>query len=282
MLSLRQPDDPKNCTGLLALRPRLTTGLPLSASPLVERRKNANQGVQFTQGPNVSSHLLTTRSCTILARMSVRDQLLDAAAKLYAEAGYRGATTRRIAEGAGVNEITLFRHFGSKDALIREAITRAGSSTVSQTLPDSPRDPARELREWARAHLTELRERRALIRTCMGEMVEHPGIFSQENSPPALAAKSLGRYLRRLKESGMAKAPFNEAIASTMLMGALFADAMGRDVMPDLYRNEPDQALDEYVQLFLRLCFSLHRSAHLNAQCLPITRSKAGDMTAKR
>jgi hypothetical protein len=86
----------------------------------------------------------------------------------------------------------------------------------------------------------------------MGEIEEHPGIFPQENSPPALAAKSLGRYLRRLKESGMAKAPFNEAIASTMLMGALFADAMGRDIMPDLYRNEPDQALDEYVQLFLR------------------------------
>ena len=62
--------------------------------------------------------------------MTVRDQLLAAAARLYAEAGYRGATTRRIAVKAGVNEITLFRHFGSKDALIREAITRAGLSTV--------------------------------------------------------------------------------------------------------------------------------------------------------
>jgi hypothetical protein len=37
-----------------------------------------------------------------------------------------------------------------------------------------------------------------------------------------------------------------------MLMGALFADAMGRDIMPDLYQNEPQQALDEYVRLFLR------------------------------
>jgi AcrR family transcriptional regulator len=184
--------------------------------------------------------------------MSVRDQLLDAAARLYAEAGYRGATTRRIATAAGVNEITLFRHFGSKDALIHEAITRAGSSLVPPKLPEFPREPFREVRDWARAHITELRQRRSLIRTCMGEIKEHPGIFSQENSPPALAAKSLSRYLRRLKESGMAKAPFDEAIASTMLMGALFADAMGRDVMPDLYRNEPDQALDEYVQLFLR------------------------------
>jgi hypothetical protein len=37
-----------------------------------------------------------------------------------------------------------------------------------------------------------------------------------------------------------------------MLIGALFADAMGRDIMPGLYENDPDEALDQYVQLFLR------------------------------
>jgi AcrR family transcriptional regulator len=184
--------------------------------------------------------------------MSVRDQLLESAARLYAEAGYRGATTRRIALQAGVNEITLFRHFGSKDVLIREAIARAGSSMEAQALPDPPRDPSRELRDWAKAHIAALRKRRSLIRTCMGEIEEHPGIFSGENSPPAVAAKALCQYLRRLRETGQAKAQFDEIAASTMLMGVLFADAMGRDIMPDMYRNEPDQALDEYIRLFLR------------------------------
>jgi AcrR family transcriptional regulator len=184
--------------------------------------------------------------------MSVRDQLLEAAARLYGEAGYRGATTRRIATAAGVNEITLFRHFGSKDALIREAIARAGTSSVSQHLPEHPRDPFRELRDWAKAHIAELRERRSLIRTCMGEIEEHPGIFSTENSPPAVAAKALCQYLRRLRDAGTAKAQFDEVAASTMLMGVLFADAMGRDIMADMYRNDPDQALEEYVRLFLR------------------------------
>jgi AcrR family transcriptional regulator len=184
--------------------------------------------------------------------MSVRDQLLDAAVRIYAEAGYRGATTRRIATAAGVNEITLFRHFGSKDALIREAITRAGSSSVPDLLPEAPKDPFHELRDWAQAHIGELRERRVLIRTCMGEIGEHPGIFSPETSSPALAAKALSRYLRRLREAGLAKAPFDEVAASAMLMGVLFADAMGRDIMRDIYRNDPEQALDEYIRLFLR------------------------------
>lgn len=184
--------------------------------------------------------------------MSVRDQLLEAAARLYAEAGYRGATTRRIASQAGVNEITLFRHFGSKDALIREAIARAGKPRVSDALPEVPRDPFGEIRNWATTHIAEMRERRSLIRTCMGEIEEHPGIFSAENSPPAVAAKALCQYLRRLRSAGIAKAQFDEGAASTMLMGVLFADAMGRDIMPDMYQNEPDHALDEYVRLFLR------------------------------
>ena len=185
--------------------------------------------------------------------MSVRDQLIQAAARLYAEAGYRGATTRRIAGEAGVNEITLFRHFGSKDALIREAISRAGSSPAPEVLlPESPRDPFRELRDWARAHLADLRDRRSLIRTSMGEIEEHPGLFSADNSPPAAAAKDLSRYLRQLRANGQAKAPFDEVAAATMLMGVLFADAMGRDIMPDLYRNDPEEAADQYVKLFLR------------------------------
>ena len=184
--------------------------------------------------------------------MTVRDQLLDAAVRLYSETGYRGATTRRIALQAGVNEITLFRHFGSKDALIREAIARAGASPVHEMLPDTPRDPFREVRDWAWAHVTELRQRRSLIRTCMAEIEEPPGIFSAENSSPAVAAKALCRYLRRLREAGLAKAQFDETAASAMLMGALFADAMGRDIMPDLYRNEPEEGVDQYVQLFLR------------------------------
>ena len=40
--------------------------------------------------------------------MEARDQLLQAALKVYAESGTRGATTRRIAQEAGVNEVTLF------------------------------------------------------------------------------------------------------------------------------------------------------------------------------
>ena len=186
--------------------------------------------------------------------MNVRDQLLAAAAQVYAEAGYRGATTRRIAQIAGVNEITLFRHFGSKEALLHEAITRAGAEMASLALPDLPTDPERELIDWAHGQLIHMVERRSLIRTCMGEMVEHPDIISSIDKPPVRAAAVLARYLGRLRERGLATAPFDPQVAAAMLMGTLFGDAMGRDIMPELFVRDVESSLREYVRLMLRAC----------------------------
>jgi len=184
--------------------------------------------------------------------MNIRDQLLDAAARVYAEVGYRGATTRRIAQQAGVNEITLFRHFGSKDTLLREALARAGAGIASLALPDVPRDPEPELTDWSRAYLTHLCDRRALIRACMGEMQEHPAIVSAIDKPPAHAAATLAQYLRRLRERRLATAEFDEHVGAAMLMGALFGDAMGRDVIPQMFTQGVDVSLREYVRLLLR------------------------------
>ncbi|HEX9166362.1 MAG TPA: TetR/AcrR family transcriptional regulator [Gemmatimonadales bacterium] len=183
--------------------------------------------------------------------MDVRDRILKAAVSVFSEVGFRGATTRRIARAADVSEITLFRHFGSKGRLLQEAITCEGTHAPRVPLPDDPQDPMRDLLAWSGNQLRHLRERRAFIRTCMAEMEEHPEMLPP-GSPPALATRSLADYLRRLKAQGTATAAFDPDIAAPMLMGALFADAMGRDAMPDLYQNDPDRALTQYIEMFLR------------------------------
>jgi AcrR family transcriptional regulator len=55
-------------------------------------------------------------------RGEARRLLLDAARDLFARRDYRSTTTREIAEAAGVSEYLLFRHFGSKAGLFREAL----------------------------------------------------------------------------------------------------------------------------------------------------------------
>ena len=49
---------------------------------------------------------------------ATRQRLLTAAAAVFAEKGLVGATTREIASQARVNEVTLFRHFQSKENLL--------------------------------------------------------------------------------------------------------------------------------------------------------------------
>lgn len=56
-----------------------------------------------------------------MGRTVVDGRLLEAALEVIAREGYAGATTRQIATEAGVNEVTLFRRFGSKKGLMMAA-----------------------------------------------------------------------------------------------------------------------------------------------------------------
>ena len=197
-----------------------------------------------------------------------RIRILDAAARVYAEAGFRGATTRRIADEAGVNEITIFRQFGSKAALIDEALRcrslLPGDPAVA--LPDEPRDPEAELTVWCGALLERLRASRSLIRKTMGEVEERPSAGPCATAPTVGAGRELKKYMQRMHDrgfvdwgecrtpgAGRAERARSETAhaAGAMLMAALFGDAMGRDVMPDLYPQPPERAAALYVGLFL-------------------------------
>jgi AcrR family transcriptional regulator len=61
-----------------------------------------------------------------------RRLLLDAARELFARKDYRSTTTREIAENAGVTEYLLFRHFGSKAGLFREALVLPFTTIVDE------------------------------------------------------------------------------------------------------------------------------------------------------
>jgi AcrR family transcriptional regulator len=190
-----------------------------------------------------------------------RCRLIEAAARVYAACGFRGATTRRIAEEAGVNEVTLFRLFGSKAALLEEAVRHAGAPTPGEPhLPEVPVDPELELTTWCGARLADLRERRALIRTSLGELAAQPGMADGATHGASCAGSELKRYMIAMiahgfVEDDMARVPGrnDEAhAAGAMLMAALFGDAMNRELLPDLYPQPADGAPALYVRVFLR------------------------------
>jgi AcrR family transcriptional regulator len=184
--------------------------------------------------------------------MDARERILEAALRVFAEAGTRGATTRRIAEAAGVNEVTLFRQFGSKDALLRDAIQWAAQQTVVQELPRDPLDPEAELTVWCREHLRGMYQARALLRTSMGEFETSPDVSAQACEVPTRLARELESYVQRLRERSVTDPAADTRGAAALLMGALFSDAVSRDIMPGRYPYSLDESAAMYVRLFLR------------------------------
>ena len=193
--------------------------------------------------------------------MISREKLIEAAARVYAEVGFRGATTRRIADEAGVNEITIFRLFGSKAALIEEALRARTSRAVAHAaLPDVPADPERELSAWAAAQLAQLRDERVLIRKTMAELEERPEMAPTLCGGWSESERQLAQYARRLRRAGRLMDAAEDGcgykvdldVAVSMLSATLFADAMGRDIMPEMYPQPPERAAVLYVRCFLR------------------------------
>jgi AcrR family transcriptional regulator len=70
-----------------------------------------------------SGHLLPKRLVSSCADKT-RQRLFDAATETLNRRGIQGATTREIARRAGIHEVTFFRHFKSKEQLLRAILKR--------------------------------------------------------------------------------------------------------------------------------------------------------------
>jgi AcrR family transcriptional regulator len=183
--------------------------------------------------------------------MKRRDEILAAAAHVFAQHGFRGSTTRRIADTAGVNEITLFRQFGSKEELIRQAMQYCSQFVGFAPLPDVAADPETELTAWSESFIKYLRLQSSMIRKTMSEIEERPEMSEMASSVPRQASADLCRYLLGLKREGFITTKFDARTAAAMLMGSIFADAVGRGMMPEVYPPQ-EKAAQMYTQLLLR------------------------------
>src|SRR5215470_6601680 len=86
-------------------------------------------------------------------RIPPRERILAVAADLFYRHGIRAVGVESIAEAAGTNKMTLYRHFESKDLLVAEYLREAarGYDAEWAKLADAhPGNPLAQLRAWFR------------------------------------------------------------------------------------------------------------------------------------
>ena len=109
--------------------------------------------------------------------LGTRQRLLDAAARAYARSGLEGATTREIAREAAVNEVTLFRHFKTKEKLLAEVVQRTFDQQEETLAAQSPMvdaaDLRADLRRYAHRYHELLKGNLPFLRALIGEIHRH-------------------------------------------------------------------------------------------------------------
>lgn len=186
---------------------------------------------------------------------STRQRLLDAAFTVCAQRGLHGATTREIAEEAGVNEVTLFRHFGSKEKLIGALFERsvaAQAESLSDTEPDA-NDLDHDLHRYAQRFNQMLFEHEPLIRTLIGEAHRYPEAARQVISDSVKPMRRrLMEYLEAAQKAGVVRLDLEVAPAVDAFTGMLLSGMLRRTGVPKCLEYEHETFVTTCVDLFLR------------------------------
>jgi len=195
--------------------------------------------------------------------MAVKDEeILKAAMKTIVREGYDGATTKLIADEAGINEVTLFRKFHSKENILQAVIMQQRDNAL-QALTSA--FLSREVHEDDKGNapriattLTELGDRLIeFMKTRMDLMIL---LMSEGRRKPSVAKvissipQDMIVQLRKLFEEQMRLKKIRDVdpqLAAVTFLGFLFYYSLMKELFNDKVIKENKGILDGFVDIFL-------------------------------
>jgi AcrR family transcriptional regulator len=190
------------------------------------------------------------------------DRILDAAEALFAVSGYGGTTTRALAQHAGVNEVTLFRRFGSKAGVLAALGERVAGQSAGLTSVDLPAgiDLDEALERLARAEILGARRFGALTLRLVMESAGQAEVAEALGAGTGRNRAAVSGFLEQRQERGelrgdvpaelLAEAFF--ALTSGLVLGRLLSGAEVGQPQGDPPVGSADERLvGDVVALFL-------------------------------
>ena len=171
-------------------------------------------------------------------RIPPRERILAVAADLFYRHGIRAIGVEAIAEAAGTNKMTLYRHFASKDELVAEYLRRLAekaSASWDRLAAEHPGNPRAQLRGWLEnmaAHVGSDDQRGCALANAAVELPEkdHP-------ARRVIEAFKTGQRQRIIDLCAAAELAQPEMLADELFLlleGALVtAQSIGRDGLGD-------------------------------------------------
>jgi AcrR family transcriptional regulator len=186
--------------------------------------------------------------------MDTRESIIQAAAQVFSRKGYAGATTRAIAAEAGVNEVTIFRHFGKKKKLLLAVIERFSALPgLGQALKDKlSGDYRQDLTRIAQIFMEMMGRNRQAILMTMCEAQRSPEIREIVAEPPARQRQMLGQYLRHQIEAGVVRELPDPELAAQAFFALFFEYNIAQTLREEDPSTSTEEAIAQLVDIFVR------------------------------
>jgi AcrR family transcriptional regulator len=185
-----------------------------------------------------------------------REQILDAAARVFGERGYAGTTTDQVAQAAGISQPYVVRMFGSKEKLFCELLLRARTRLEERlrTALGRPEVKAlgpQELKQFlGRAYVDLVGEGDIVLPLAQGFLLGHDPVIGKYAREGFL---DIYRLLR--DEAGLSPDDVRDFLSGGMLLNTLLTLQM-----PGLYES------DETAHELLQCAFGAKLGIVLNAK----------------
>lgn len=185
------------------------------------------------------------------------DEILEAAARAFAQKGYERATIKEIAAAAEVAEGTIYNYFQSKRDILISILERLITESMRQVLEYAPKDmesdPKNFLRTILRERLELIRRNRELIHAIFTEVHQDSHLRQQFFRGIILPLVShFERLLEAYSRAGTCR-PLNPVAVTRAIMGLflVFHFLVLTGVDEQLAAIPPEELADDWAELFL-------------------------------
>ncbi|MFJ7369881.1 TetR/AcrR family transcriptional regulator [Lysinibacillus sp. NPDC098008] len=189
-----------------------------------------------------------------LATKGTAERIIEAALQLVSEKGYTAATTKSIAELAGVNEVTLFRHFGNKRGLLKAIIEQFSYYPLLQQEINQnvTWELEKDLLNFSLKHFQFLMSIKDFVMIGFKESIQFPEISEEIANIPLLIKKELIHYFQEMHQRGKIREVDFEA-AALSLIALNFGHFMSRARLGTIVSDIPtEELLQTSVAIFSR------------------------------
>ena len=185
------------------------------------------------------------------------ERLLKATLKLISEKGYLGATTREIAQEAGVTELTLFRHFGSKERLFEELLkSHTFLPKLRELLPELDSLSGEEaLHLIATRFLVSLKERKSMVKIMYSEVTSYPEKIKEVYNKFIDDMRcTLADFFKGLQQSGFLRKDVSPETAARIFLWILISYFRSEEIMrpSGMRKTMMEQQVKDIIDIFMQ------------------------------